>query len=57
MLQFTDKMEDIHLKFTDLLMTKRLQTLQTIDEAVEKVIYFSKIIINLYFIWIQFSKS
>ncbi|KAG7173297.1 Extracellular sulfatase SULF-1-like 2, partial [Homarus americanus] len=38
LLQFIGRMHDIELKFTDLLMTKRLQTLQTVDEAVEKVI-------------------
>ncbi|CAL4162359.1 unnamed protein product, partial [Meganyctiphanes norvegica] len=38
MLQFTPRMSDIQHKFTDLLMTKRLQTLQTIDEAVERLI-------------------
>ena len=36
-LQVTDRMEPIHKKFTDLLMTKRLQTLQSIDEGIEKV--------------------
>ena len=36
-LQVTDRMEPIHKKFTDLLMTKRLQTLQSIDEAIERV--------------------
>jgi hypothetical protein len=35
--QVTDRMEPIHKKFTDFLMTKRLQTLQSIDEAVERV--------------------
>ena len=30
-------MEPIHRKFTDILMTKRLQTLQSIDEAIERV--------------------
>ena len=36
-LQVTDRMEPIHKKFTDTLMTKRLQTLQSIDEAIERV--------------------
>ena len=36
-LQVTDRMEPIHKKFTDVLMTKRLQTLQSIDEAIERV--------------------
>jgi extracellular sulfatase Sulf len=36
-LQVTDRMEPIQKKFTDFLMTKRLQTLQSIDEAVERV--------------------
>ena len=30
-------MEPIQKKFTDTLMTKRLQTLQSIDEAIERV--------------------
>ncbi|KAK8723563.1 hypothetical protein OTU49_011785, partial [Cherax quadricarinatus] len=38
LLQFIGRMHDIELKFTDLLMTKRLQTLQTIDESVAKVV-------------------
>jgi extracellular sulfatase Sulf len=36
-LQVTQRMQPIHRQFTDLLMTKRLQTLQSVDEAVEKV--------------------
>lgn len=36
-LQVTDRMEPIHRKFTDVLMTKRLQTLQSIDEAIARV--------------------
>ena len=36
-LQVTDRMEPVHKKFTDLLMTKRLQTLQSVDDAIEKV--------------------
>ncbi len=39
-LQVTDRMEPIHKKFTDLLMTKRLQTLQSIDDAIERVSLF-----------------
>lgn len=36
-LQVTQKMQPIHKKFTDLLMTKRLQTLQSVDDAVRRV--------------------
>ncbi|PNF30580.1 Extracellular sulfatase SULF-1-like protein [Cryptotermes secundus] len=36
-LQVTQRMQPIHRQFTDLLMTKRLQTLQSVDEAVEKI--------------------
>jgi extracellular sulfatase Sulf len=36
-LRVTKKMEPIHKKFTDILMTKRLQTLQSVDVAVERV--------------------
>lgn len=39
-LQVTDRMEPIQKKFTDFLMTKRLQTLQSIDDAVERVSLF-----------------
>ncbi|XP_045124290.1 extracellular sulfatase Sulf-1-like isoform X2 [Portunus trituberculatus] len=38
LLQFTGRMQDIEVKFTDILMTKRLQTLQTVDESVAKVV-------------------
>lgn len=38
-LRVTDKMQPIHKRFTDLLMTKRLQTLQSVDMAVKRVIY------------------
>lgn len=37
-LQFTGRMHDIQLKFTDVLMTKRLQTLQTVDESVQRIV-------------------
>lgn len=40
-LRVTKKMEPIHHKFTDLLMTKRLQTLQSVDVAVERVYHVS----------------
>ncbi|XP_063977121.1 extracellular sulfatase SULF-1 homolog isoform X1 [Diachasmimorpha longicaudata] len=36
-LQVTQKMQPIHKQFTDLLMTKRLQTLQSVDSAVERI--------------------
>ena len=36
-LQVVDRMEPIQKKFTDTLMTKRLQTLQSIDEGIERV--------------------
>lgn len=36
-LQVTQKMQPIHKQFTDLLMTKRLQTLQSVDAAVDRV--------------------
>ncbi|CAG5097533.1 Similar to Sulf1: Extracellular sulfatase SULF-1 homolog (Drosophila melanogaster) [Cotesia congregata] len=36
-LQVTQKMRPIHKQFTDLLMTKRLQTLQSVDAAVERI--------------------
>ncbi|XP_058789216.1 extracellular sulfatase SULF-1 homolog [Phymastichus coffea] len=36
-LQVTQKMQPIHKQFTDFLMTRRLQTLQSVDAAVEKI--------------------
>ncbi|KAG5307865.1 SULF1 sulfatase, partial [Acromyrmex insinuator] len=36
-LQVTQKMQPIHKQFTDLLMTKRLQTLQSVDSAVDRI--------------------
>lgn len=35
-LRVTDKMKPIHRQFTDLLMTKRLQTLQSVDMVSSK---------------------
>ncbi|KAJ8920854.1 hypothetical protein NQ315_015646 [Exocentrus adspersus] len=37
-LKVTKNMEPIHRQFTDLLMTKRLQTLQSVDAAVSRVV-------------------
>ncbi|RWS10416.1 hypothetical protein B4U79_10786, partial [Dinothrombium tinctorium] len=37
LLRHTRQMEQIHIDFTDLLHTKRLQTLQSVDDAVEKL--------------------
>lgn len=36
-LRVTHQMKPVHRRFTDLLMTKRLQTLQSVDVAVERV--------------------
>lgn len=41
-LRWLGKMKPVHHRFTDLLMTKRLQTLQSVDEAVEKI--FSELV-------------
>lgn len=37
LLQITGKMEPIQSQFADLLMRKRVMTLQSVDDAVEKV--------------------
>jgi extracellular sulfatase Sulf len=36
-LRWMNKMKPVHHKFTDLLMTKRLQTLQSVDDSVERI--------------------
>ena len=36
-LQVTGRMEPVQKQFTDLLMTKRLQTLQSVDHAIARV--------------------
>lgn len=40
-LRVTQPMKPIHRRFTDLLMTKRLQTLQSVDAAVERIFLVS----------------
>ena len=51
-------MEPIHKKFTDTLMTKRLQTLQSIDEGIERVCfdekYFKTEMPVLFFVYLYF---
>ena len=37
-LRHTEKMLPIHRSFTDMLMTKRLQTLQSVDSGIEQVV-------------------
>ncbi|CAN7998422.1 unnamed protein product, partial [Ixodes hexagonus] len=37
LLRYTGQMEPIHIRFTDMLHTKRLQTLQTVDDAIERL--------------------
>lgn len=37
LLRNTDKMSHIHQEFTDFLNAKRLQTLQSVDEAVNQI--------------------
>ncbi|GMT32327.1 hypothetical protein PFISCL1PPCAC_23624, partial [Pristionchus fissidentatus] len=39
LLQRTGKMEPVHVAFTDLLHRRRLQTLQSVDEGVERIIH------------------
>ena len=41
LLQVTEPMEPLHKKFTDILMTKRLQTLLSVDDGVEQVRTFT----------------
>ncbi len=47
-LQVTGRMTPTHRQFTDLLMTRRLQTLQSIDDGIEKVRALLKNAIELY---------
>ena len=53
-LRVTQQMEPVHRRFTDLLMTKRLQTLQSVDVAVERV--FNVIFFGILFMWILLFK-
>lgn len=49
-LRVTPQMKPIHRRFTDLLMTKRLQTLQSVDVAVERVYQVRTNDIQYYFV-------
>ena len=56
-LRHTEKMLPIHRSFTDMLMTKRLQTLQSVDSAVEKIVKklkrTGKNVNNLWFLYLD----
>jgi hypothetical protein len=60
LLQYTGKMTTKQIAFTDLLQAKRLQTLQSVDDAVEKVatfLFFSSKDLQLFRLVVRFLKE
>lgn len=51
LLKVTGKMEPIEQTFTDVLQQKRLQTLQSVDDLVEKVREFTMWSLKVALVW------